>query len=152
MARMHSKKKGKSGSIHPPAKIVPSWGQLSKDEVVETIIQLAKEGKSSSEIGLILRDQYGIPSIKTLLRKSVLQILKENNLAKKYPEDLMNLMRKAVRLRKHLEIHKQDQCNVKALKLVESKIKRLTAYYKSIKVLPENWYYKPEQAALIIKE
>jgi small subunit ribosomal protein S15 len=151
MARMHSKKKGKSGSKRPSRKIAPPWTQYSKEEAFELILQLAKEGKSASHIGLILRDQHGIPSAKILIGKSISKILRDEKLLPKYPEDLMNLMKKAVRLRKHLEAYKRDKWNKHSLNLIESKIRRLAAYYKSSGVLPQDWYYKPEEVALIVK-
>jgi len=152
MARMHSKKKGKSGSKHPVAEVSPSWLQYSKEEVVELVLQMAKEGKNSSKIGLILRDQHGIPSVKAVTGKTISEILEENKLLPKYPEDLMNLMRKAVRLHKHVAINKQDKHNTRAMKLTESKIKRLVSYYKRTGRLADKWYYTPEEAALLVKE
>ncbi|MCD6522932.1 MAG: 30S ribosomal protein S15 [Candidatus Diapherotrites archaeon] len=151
MARMHARKKGKSGSKRPPTKIAPEWVDMSAKQVEELVVKLAKEGKSMSIIGVILRDQYGIPSIKAVCGKSVKDILKENNLLPELPEDLRNLMEKAVKLRKHLEKNKKDLHNRRGLMLIESKIKRLQKYYKRKKVLPQNWYYNPEEAALLVK-
>lgn len=148
---MHSRKRGKSGSKHPLKKESPSWLQYSKDEIVELILQSAKEGKPASVIGLILRDQYGIPSVKSALGKGITDILKEKEMAAEYPEDLMNLMKKAVRLRKHLDANRRDTHNRRALSLIESKMRRLAAYYRASGVLPKDWYYKPEQVALIVK-
>ena len=152
MARMHSRKKGKSGSNHPAKKVAPDWVQYSKKEINEIIIKKYKEGKSMSMIGVILRDQYGIPSVKVVLGKTIKQVLKEEKLLPKWPEDLMNLMKKAVKLRKHLEENKMDKHNKRALQLTESKIRRLVKYYKSRKLIDQKWYYKPEEAALLIKE
>lgn len=149
---MHSRKKGKSGSKHPVAEVSPKWLQYSKEEVVELVLQMAKEGKNSSKIGLILRDQHGIPSVKAIAGKGISDILDENKLLPKYPEDLMNLMRKAVRLHKHVTVNKQDKHNTRAMKLVESKIKRLVTYYKKKGKLAQSWYYTPEEAALLVKE
>lgn len=152
MARMHARKKGKSGSTHPPIKTHPKWVQYNKDEVVDLIVQLAKEGKNLSQIGLILRDQHGIPSVKAIVGKSVSQILKEKKITSKWPDDLMNLIKKAVKLRKHLEGNKMDFHNKRALQLTESKIRRLVAYYKKTGIVAKDWYYKPMEAALLIKE
>jgi len=152
MARMHARKKGKSGSTHPAVKQVPRWVKHSKEDVIELVVKLRKEGKSTSMIGQILRDVYGIPSVKALVGKSIKQILVEKGLYPEYPEDLMNLMRKAVKLNKHLSNHKMDIHNKRALQLIESKIRRLVKYYKRSGVLPKDWYYSAEKAALIIKE
>lgn len=151
MARMHARKRGKSGSKRPLGKKLPEWAQQNKEEAIESILKLAKEGKSISQIGLILRDQFGIPSVKALVGKSISQILKENKVASEWPEDLMNLMKKAVRLRKHLTSNKKDVHNKRVLQLVESKIRRLVRYYKKSGVVSKDWYYKPEEVALLIR-
>ena len=151
MARMHARRKGKSGSRKPPGKTPPAWVDKSKKECEKLVIKLAKEGKSASEIGLILRDTYGIPDVKALTGKKVTQILKENKLAPDLPEDFMNLIKKAVNLRKHLEKNPKDIHNKRGLQLVESKIKRLQRYYKRRGVLPLDWYYDPKKAALLVK-
>ena len=149
---MHSKRKGKSGSKHPATEISPKWLQYSKEEIVELILQMAKEGKNTSKIGLILRDQHGVPSVKAIVDKTISEILNENKMLPQYPEDLMNLMRKAVKLHKHVAVNKQDKHNTRSMKLTESKIRRLVAYYKRMKKLPTDWYYTPEGAALLVKE
>ena len=93
MARMHSRKKGKSGSTKPIKKSIPSWSRYKPKEVELLVIKLAKEGKSSSEIGIALRDVYGVPSIKLLAKKKIVQILEEKKLVGEVPEDLMALMK-----------------------------------------------------------
>ena len=42
----------------------PEWVTYSDEEIEEMILKFNKEGKSTSEIGIVLRDQYGIPSVK----------------------------------------------------------------------------------------
>jgi len=115
------------------------------------LIKLGKEGVSSSLIGLILRDQYGIPDVKLITGKKITEILEDNDMKPKYPEDLLNLIRKAVRIRKHLEENKKDYHSKRGLELTESKIKRLVKYYRRTKKLPEDWRYDPEKAALIVR-
>lgn len=39
----------------------PEWVTYSDEEIEEMNFKIYKEGKSTSEIGIILRDQYGIP-------------------------------------------------------------------------------------------
>jgi len=151
MARMHSRKKGKSGSKHPPRMSPPSWVEYKKEEVEALVVKLGKEGVSSSLIGLILRDQYGIPDVKLITGKKITEILEDNDMKPKYPEDLLNLIRKAVRIRKHLEENKKDYHSKRGLELTESKIKRLVKYYRRTKKLPEDWRYDPEKAALIVR-
>ena len=151
MARMHARRKGKSGSRKPPLTTPPSWVDRDKKECEQLVVSLAKAGNSPSDIGRILRDSYGIPSVKLVTGKSITAILRENELAPELPEDFMNLIKKAVNLRKHLERNKKDLHNRRGLELIEAKIKRLQRYYKKEGILPKDWYYDPEKAALLVK-
>lgn len=152
MARMHSRRKGKHGSKKPPAKIVPKWVKISPKKLEELIVKLAKEGYSSAMIGLILRDTYGIPDVKLILKKKISQVLREHNLYPEIPEDLLNLMKKAVRLREHLSKHKKDLHSLRGLQNLESKIRRLAKYYIREGVLPKDWKYDPEKAKILIQK
>ena len=152
MSRMHARKKGKSGSTHPKSKAKPAWVPYSKEEIKDLITKLFKEGNSISEIGTILRDQYGVPSVKATAGKTVSQILSAEKMLPKWPEDFMNLLKKAVKLMKHMEKNKSDKHNKRILQLTEAKIRRLTRYYKKTGVISSTWHYKPEEAALLIKE
>ena len=152
MARIHARRKGKSGSTHPvERKKHPEWSALNPREVESHVIELAKKGKSTSEIGMILRDQYAVPDIKLATGKSITKILQGNNIKFDIPEDLRNLISTALQLRKHIETHKKDLKNKRNLQLTESKIRRLTKYYHDNNRLPENWKYSPEQAKLMFE-
>jgi len=151
MARIHARKKGKSGSTKPTDSKVDQWLEYDKDEVVGIVTDLAKQGLSQSEIGVVLRDQYGIPSTKVVVDKKVGQILKDKKLSKRLPEDFEVLLRRALKLRKHLEKNKQDFGNKRGMQLLESKIKRRLAYYKNKKILPKDMYYKAEDIELLLK-
>lgn len=104
-------------------------------------MKLAKEGKSASEIGETLRDQHGIPLAKAIVGKSVSKILKEADLESALPEDLGNLIRRAARLRRHLEKSGVDAYNRRSLQMIESKIHRLVRYYRETGVLPSDYKY-----------
>ena len=151
MARMHARKRGKSGSKRPAVKAKPDWVEAEKRDIEKLVITLAKEGHNQSAIGRQLRDSYGIPRVKEATGKTVGRILKENKASAEYPEDLLNLIKKALMLRKHLEKNTRDVHNRRGLTLIESKIKRLQDYYKRKHVLPAGWYYNPEEAALLVK-
>lgn len=150
MARLHTRKRGKSRSKKPVASSAAKWVDYSAEEVTGFVENLAKEGKSEAQIGLVLRDQYGIPSVKLLTGKTISQLLKEKNLSPKYPSDLVALLRKAVNIMDHLKSNSGDKSNRIKLSHVEAKIKRLVKYYRGNK-LPANWKYNPETAALIVK-
>ena len=152
MARMHARKKGKAGSKRPSTKTVPRWVRYKKNEIEKLIVKLAKEGNSTSKIGLILRDQFGIPYVKLITNETVSQILKRNEIYPKFPEDLFNLLKQAVNLRDHLEKNKKDYTSKRGLELLESKIRRLGKYYSRKGILPEDWKYSPEKTKLLIQK
>ena len=62
-------------------------------------------------IGLILRDRYGVPDVKMVTGKRIGDILKENKVSSEIPEDLRDLMVKALGLRKHLGENAKDLHN-----------------------------------------
>jgi small subunit ribosomal protein S15 len=151
MARMHARRKGKSSSTKPYHTSVPEWIPLKANEIEEIIVKLAKEGLSTSEIGLRLRDQYSVPSVKLSTGKKITTILKENNIKFKLPEDLSNLLRKVHDLNAHIKINPRDLHNKRAMKLLEEKIRRLARYYKSKEVLPSDWKYELSTVKLILE-
>ncbi|MCX8178551.1 MAG: 30S ribosomal protein S15 [Candidatus Aenigmarchaeota archaeon] len=152
MARMHARKKGKSGSKKPPVKTAPRWVSYKKAEVEKLVVNLAKEGNRSAKIGLILRDKYGIPSVKQITGKSIKSIMKDSKVYPNYPEDLLDLLKKAVNLRNHLERHRKDYTSKRNLVNLESKIRRLGKYYIKTNVLPKDWSYDPERAKLVVQQ
>ncbi|MCS3923341.1 30S ribosomal protein S15 [Methanosalsum natronophilum] len=150
MAKMHTRKKGKSMATRPYRTEAPSWSQMEEDELTTIIVNLWNEGNSTSEIGMILRDRYGIPDSTLITSKKITTVLKENDVDLPLPEDLENLIIKAIRMRKHLALNNHDVHNKRALQNTESKIRRLVKYYKASKVLPEDWKYKPATAEMLI--
>ena len=150
MARMHARRRGKSCSVRPSRKQAPAWSNADPAAITKIILDLRKEGASSAKIGLVLRDRHGVPDVKLATGKRIGTILRENKLATEIPEDLRDLMIKAIGLRKHLSENKRDLHNKRQLNLVESKIRRLVKYYTSSKKLPAGWVYKPENAEILL--
>lgn len=145
-----SKERGKSHSTRPPKIVKPEWVNMPPEKVEELVVNLYKKGYSLSMIGLILRDQYGIPLVKAVTGKKMLRILKERGMAPEIPEDLYNLIKRAIRIRRHLEEHPKDYHSKRGLQLIESKIYRLSRYYKRKGVLPPDWKYEPEKMAIYV--
>jgi len=145
MARMHSRKKGKAGSKKPLKMEKLTWIRYKPKEIELLIVKLAKEGKTSSEIGIILRDVYGVPDVKMILEKPITSILAEKKLLKELPEDLIALMKRAVFINKHLERNHTDMTAKRGLQLTDSKIKRLIKYYKKSGKIPVDWKYDPSK-------
>ena len=109
---------------------------------------MAKDGVSPSRIGQTLRDDYGVPLVKPLVGKSLGTILVEGKVAPKVPQDLQDLIERAKRVQKHLEVHGSDRKNVHSLELVEAKIYRLSKYYKEKGILPSDFKYTAVVAQL----
>jgi small subunit ribosomal protein S15 len=144
MARIHARTKGKSGSTHPMREKHPEWSSLNPREIEGRILELAKAEKSTSEIGMILRDQYAVPDVKIATGKTITQILEQNKITQEIPEDLQNLIKTALKLKKHIDQHKKDFKTKRSLSLTESKIRRLMKYYRREQRLPVGWKYSLE--------
>ena len=150
MARMHARRRGKSCSVRPYRKQAPVWSVTDVAAIEKIILELRKEGASSAKIGLVLRDRHGVPDVKLATGKRIGQILRENKVATEIPEDLRDLMSKALGLRKHLAENKKDLHNKRQLQLCESKVRRLVKYYTGSKKLPKEFVYKPDQAEILL--
>ncbi|MGC9099351.1 MAG: 30S ribosomal protein S15 [Candidatus Micrarchaeia archaeon] len=153
MAKLHTKGKGKSKSRKPDVEIgkIPEDLGLKKEEIEKVIDDLAKQHTRQAMIGQILKEKYGVKYIRQIFGKRLGEILEEKGLLPQLPQDLLDLMKKAVNMRSHLEKNHKDVHNKIRLARVESKIWRLTKYYKKEGVLPSDWKYDPKEAALLIK-
>ncbi|MFH1785747.1 MAG: 30S ribosomal protein S15 [Candidatus Micrarchaeota archaeon] len=151
MARLHSKKKGKSGTKRPKGNTAPSWTTLKPAEIKEHILKMAREGVPPAKIGIILRDHYSVANLRAQLGMTLKAFLKKEDALGEYPEDLLNLIKKAVRMANHIKSTKNDTSNNVKLVHVESKIQRLAKYYLSKGMLPSGWKYNRETAALLVK-
>lgn len=129
----------------------PEWVEQNPEEIEELIVKLYKEGQSTSQIGITLRDQYGIPSTKSVMGAKITEILEKNGTRFEYPEDLLNLIKRAINIREHLDENPKDIHSKRGLIKIESKIRRLVKYYTKNNVLPEGWRYDPKTAALLVK-
>ena len=103
-----------------------------------------------SQIGVMLRDSYGIAQVSNLTGSKMLRILKANGLAPDLPEDLYHLIKKAVSVRKHLERNRKDRDAKYRLILIESRIHRLVRYYKRARQLPPTWKYDSATASTLV--
>lgn len=151
MARMYSRAHGKSGSKKPIVKKQPTWVRYKSKEVELLVIKLAKEGMTPSQIGLQLRDVYGIPLTSVVTKKKISEILKEKNLLAPVPEDLNALIRRAIKIRKHMEENKHDQTAKRGLQITESKIMKLAKYYKNSSRIGKEWKYDPKSASITVQ-
>jgi len=138
-------------SSKPVRETAPTWVPLRAREVEAKVIELAKEGKQPAVIGLILRDSYGIPSVQELTGKKIQEIMTGAGVVGKLPQDLQNLVQRAIHLQEHLAANPRDLHNLRGLELMESRIRSLAKYYLSRGDLPAGWQYTREGARLLVQ-
>ena len=148
MGRLHTHNHGKAHSTRPIESKFSSWVKQHQKDIEELVIKYGKDGHTPSQIGIKLRDQHAIPLIKPIINKTISEILDQNDLKSEIPEDLNNIVIKAVGLQKHLKSNKNDRRNIRSLELIEAKVHRLSMYYKKIGRIPKNWKYKSVIAQL----
>ena len=149
---MYKSRKGQSGSTRPHVTDAPEWSNTDKEAVQSLVLDLAKSGMSTAEIGTVLRDKHAVPNARLVLGKRIGQFLAENDMMGAYPEDMMNLMRQAVAIINHLGSgNHKDIHNKRALEITESKIRRLASYYIGQNRLPSDWRYKRDELRLMVE-
>ena len=138
MARMHTRRRGTSGSDKPATDEPPEWSDIDAEDIEERIVELAEQGLDPSQIGTQLRDEgiqgTPIPDVRSATGKKVTEILEEHDAEPDIPEDMYNLLEKSVRLNEHMDENPQDHQNKRAVQNVESKIRRLANYYRGDKL------------------
>ena len=151
---MHSRRRGSSGSDRPTTDEPPEWSDVDAEAIEERVVELAEEGHDPSQIGLKLRDQgvqgTPIPDVKAATDKKVTEILEENDAEPELPEDLRNLMERAVRLREHVNENQQDHQNRRALQNTESRVRGLVDYYRGDE-LDEDFTYSYDTAVDLLE-
>lgn len=61
-----------------------------------------------------------------------------------------NILSQAVAVRRHLERNRKDKDSKFRLILIESRIHRLSRYYKTVGVLPPTWRYESATASTLV--
>ena len=141
-ARLYTSKRGKSGSTRPISKKTPTWCKYTPEEVEALVLKLTKEGNPPSTIGVILRDRYAVPLVRSVTGKSILELLSSSQQVGVLPEDISALLKKADDLRRHLLKNRKDYVNKRSLAMIESKIHRLVKYYRTTGQIRPDWSYK----------
>ena len=147
---MYSRKKGKAGSKKPHLRSKATWVRYNAKEIELLASKLAKEGKSGSQIGLHLRDTYGVPDTRKSAGKKITAILKDKNILPEVPEDLISLIKRSVLIKKHLSENHKDMGAKRGLQLTESKINSLIKYYKRTGRLSPGWSYDADNVKILI--
>jgi len=103
----------------------PTWLKYTKEEVKAIILKLANKGLTAEKIGLVLRDQYGIPKVK------IYGITIKEILGEKFQEPtITNLETKLNKIIEHFKKNKQDKKTGRALIITKAKLKKRTEYQK----------------------
>lgn len=89
-----------------------SWIKTKPAELESLIIDLAKKGNSPAKIGLVLRDQHGIPKSK-LLGLKITKVLKKADVP--YTTDKQIIEKKIETLKEHIKKSKKDKTASKSL-------------------------------------
>ena len=101
----------------------PAWLKMSEEDLAKLIATLS-EKYQPAEIGLILRDQYGIPTTK-VYGKKLGQYLAE--IGKKVDSDLKNIEKKVEGMNEHLKKHITDK---RSKHMLQKSVSRLNAMKK----------------------
>jgi len=108
----------------------PIWLKYTEQEVKGIILKIIEKEPTitAEKIGLILRDNYGIPKVK-IYGFSISDVLKE---AGKYESpDSKNLKTKVAKLEKHLAKNKHDTRTGRSLIISKAKLKKVEDYLKN---------------------
>ena len=131
-----------------PSTMKSDWVKLTSEQIGKLVVEMNKEGLNASQIGIKLRDEHAISSIKSVTGKNMKEFMEENGINQEIPEDLEALVKRALSLQNHLKSNKGDRKNVRSLELLEAKVHRLSKYYKKKNIIPKNWKYKSVIAQL----
>lgn len=154
MARMHTRRRGRSGSNRPAATEPPEWSDVEPEDIETRVLELADAGHPPSQIGLKLRDEgvrgTPVPNVKLATGKKVTEILEQHDAEPQLPEDLRNLLERALRLHEHVQENPNDAQNKRALQNTESKVRRLVEYYRGDAV-PAEFRYSIDEAQRLVE-
>ena len=127
-----------------------AWIRVSPKEVEKLVGKFARQGKLPSVIGMILRDEYGIPDVKKLTGKSITKVIESSNVKYELPEELRALIQKSLALRKHIETNIHDMPSKRSLAKTEANIRSKIKYYKRTHKLAQDWKYNPDKIKLLL--
>ena len=103
----------------------PIWVKMEEPELKKVILELSKK-YSPSQVGIILRDQYGIPTTK-VFGKKMKSYLKELGIERN--EDLENATKKVDNLKEHLKNNITDRKAKHKLQHAQSRLNITKKYF-----------------------
>jgi len=108
----------------------PLWVKMKEPELKKVIAELSLK-HSPSQIGLVLRDQYGIPTTR-IFGKKLKEYLVELDINRN--EDLENAEKKVDRLKEHLKDNITDRSAKHKLQEAQSRLNITRNYFGVVKV------------------
>ena len=141
MARIYSKGRGISRAQTPYNATRPEWLALSDKQIESKVCELARKGMTESQIGAFLRDEMGVPGVKTVLHNKITGLLERNDLKPEIPDGLLSLIKKNKTMRNHLAKNNKDKVTRFNLIRNESKIYRLIRHLKKTKRILETFRF-----------
>ncbi|MFA4960612.1 MAG: 30S ribosomal protein S15 [Candidatus Pacearchaeota archaeon] len=103
----------------------PTWVKMKESDLKKIISELS-EKNSPSQIGLILRDQYGVPTTKVFgkkLKKYLIELGIEKN------EDLENAEKKVEKIKEHLKKNITDRKAKHKIQKAQSRLNIMKRYF-----------------------
>jgi small subunit ribosomal protein S15 len=97
------------------------WTKIKPAEIEKIIVDLARQGTPPEKIGLILRDQHGVPKAK-LLGVKIGKVLAKNKLG--IDSEKKNLTNKVENLKKHSLTNKHDYTAMRKAVMYSAIIKK----------------------------
>ena len=104
----------------------PTWVKISQEDLKKVISELIKKNPPT-RVGMILRDQYGIPTTR-IFGKKLKEYLKE--LGEDQNEDLENAVKKVTKIKEHLKSNVTDNKAKHKLQKAQSRLNILKKYFK----------------------
>ena len=103
----------------------PTWVKMKEPELKKVILELS-ENYAPSQIGIVLRDQYGIPTTK-VFGKKLKEYMKELGIDRN--EDLENAVKKVDRIKEHLKDNITDRSAKHKLQHAQSRLNITKKYF-----------------------
>jgi len=103
----------------------PTWVKMKEPELKKVILELS-EKHAPSQIGMILRDQYGIPTTK-VFGKKLKAYLKELGIERN--EDLENAEKKVGKMKEHLKNNITDRKAKHKIQHAQSRLNIIRKYF-----------------------
>jgi len=108
----------------------PTWLKMKEPELKKTIAELA-EKHSPSKVGMILRDQYGVPTTR-IYGKKLKAYLKELGIERN--EDLENAEKKVEKMKEHLKNNITDRNSKHKFQKAQARLNITRRYFGIVKV------------------